>query len=133
MTEISRARFALDRARVEPIPNVSLQGLVNVLDNGIGGKPDGSVVLSVPIPIFNRNQGATIKAQHEIAAAEQSLQQVELDLQNRLAPTFERYANARNQVERYRTTILPVAQESLDLTRKMYEAGEAGFLVLLTA
>jgi len=133
MTQMTRARATLDRARVESIPNVSVQGVVNVVDNGIGGRPDGSLALSIPIPVFNRNQGAILKAQHEIAAAEQAFQQVELDLQNRLALTFERYANARNQVERYRTTILPAAQESLDLTRKMYEAGEASFLVLLTA
>jgi cobalt-zinc-cadmium efflux system outer membrane protein len=36
-------------------------------------------------------------------------------------------------VERYRDAILPVAEESLELTRKMYELGEAGYLALLTA
>lgn len=133
VTEIDRARFALERARVEPIPNVSVQGLVNAVDNGIGGRPDGAISLSMPIPVFNRNQGTILRARHEIAAAEQALEQVELGLQSRLAPTFERYANSRNQVERYRNAILPAAQESLDLTRKMYEAGEAGFLALLTA
>lgn len=133
MTDIGRARFALDRANVEPVPNVTLQGLVNVIDNGIGGKTDAGINISVPIPVWNRNQGAVLRAQHEIAAAEQALQKLELGLQSRLAPTFERYANARNQVERYRAAILPAAQESLELTRKMYEAGEANFLYLLTA
>ncbi|MCO6435967.1 MAG: TolC family protein [Phycisphaerae bacterium] len=133
MSEISRARAALERARVEPIPNVNVQGLINVVDNGIAGKPDAGVAVSIPIPVFNRNQGAVLKAQHEIAAAEQALQQLELGLQTRLAPVFERYDNARNQVERYRQAILPAAQESLELTRKMYEAGEANFLSLLTA
>jgi cobalt-zinc-cadmium efflux system outer membrane protein len=133
MTDITRARAALERARVEPVPNVSLQGLVNVVDNGIGGKPDAGVMVSIPIPVFNRNQGTILKAQHEIAAAEQALQQLELSLLGRLAPTYERYANARNQVERYRAAILPAAQESLDITRKMYEVGEANFLSLLTA
>lgn len=133
VTEVSRARLALARARVEPIPNLNFQGVVNIIDNGIGGRPDGSVALTMPIPVFNRNQGAVFKAQHDVAAAEHALRQVELDLQSRFATTFERYANARNQVERYQSAILPVAQESLDLTRAIYEAGEAGFLVLLTA
>lgn len=133
MSEISRARAVLDRARVEPIPNVSVQGIVNVVDNGIGGKPDAGVAVSIPIPVFDRNQGAILKAQHGIAAAEHALHQLELGMQTRLAPIFERYSNARNQVERYRQAILPAAQESLDLTRKMYEAGEASFLSLLTA
>jgi cobalt-zinc-cadmium efflux system outer membrane protein len=46
---------------------------------------------------------------------------------------FEAYANARNQVSRYRDTILPAAEESLTLTRQMYQAGEANYLGLLTA
>jgi cobalt-zinc-cadmium efflux system outer membrane protein len=50
-----------------------------------------------------------------------------------LAPTFERLANARNQVQRYRNLILPAAEESLQLTRTMYEAGESTYLGLLTA
>lgn len=129
---ISRARYALERARVEPRPNLYVQGLVNVIDNGIGGRPDGAIGVAMPVPIFNRNQGAITQAQHEVVATQQALARLELDLQNRLAPTFERYANARNQVERYRATILPTAQESLDLTRRAYEGGELNFIALLT-
>jgi len=132
-TEISRARWALQRACVEPTPNVTVQGLMNFIDNGIDGKPDAGVSVSVPIPVFNRNQGAILAAQHQVTAAEQALQQLELGLQHRLAPIYERFANARHQVERYRVAILPAAQESLDLTRRLYEAGEASFLSLLTA
>lgn len=133
MTDINRARSTLERARVEPIPNVSVLGLVNVIDKGIGNRPDGAIGLSMPIPVFNRNQGTILKAQHEIVAAERNLQQLELGLESRLAAVYEQYSNARNQVERYRDAILPAAEESLELTRKMYIAGEAGFLALLTA
>jgi cobalt-zinc-cadmium efflux system outer membrane protein len=133
VAELERARLAIDRARVQPIPNVTFQGLVNWQDNGIGGKPDGGVALSVPLPIFDKNQGAIMRAEREAAAARYAVSQVELDLQNRLAPVFEAFANARNQVSRYRDTILPAAEESLTLTRQMYQAGEANYLGLLTA
>ncbi|BBO36048.1 TolC family protein [Lacipirellula parvula] len=130
---ISRARAAIERERVEPVPNVTVQGLVNWMDNGINGKPDGGVAVSVPIPVFNRNQGGVARAQAELVAASRARDQLELDLRNRLAPTFERYANARNQVVRYRDVILPAADESLDLTRKTYTAGETNYVALLTA
>ena len=133
VAELERARLAINRARVQPIPNVTFQGLVNWQDNGIGGKPDGGVALSVPLPIFDKNQGAIMRAEREAAAARYAVSQVELDLQNRLAPVFEAYANACNQVSRYRETILPAAEESLTLTRQMYQAGEANYLGLLTA
>ena len=118
---------------MEPIPNVNVQGLVNVIDNGIGGRTDGGVAISMPLPVFNRNQGAVARAFHEQVAAREALAQLELDLQNRLAPVFEQYANARNQVQRYNEIILPAAQEALELTQKMYGAGEANYTTLLTA
>jgi cobalt-zinc-cadmium efflux system outer membrane protein len=130
---VQRARAAVDRERVEPIPNVTVQGLVNWQDNGIGGKPDGGLAVSIPIPVFNRNQGGVARAQQELVAASRAVSQLELDLQNRLAPVFERYANARNQVTRYRDVILPAADESLGLTRKTYTAGESNYTTLLTA
>ncbi|MBL9164264.1 MAG: TolC family protein [Planctomycetaceae bacterium] len=133
MIEIERANVALQRARVEPVANVSVEGLVNWRDNGIGGKPDGGVAVSVPIPVFNRNQGAIAQANHEVMAARQALNELELSLQKRLAATYEQYSNARAQEERYREMILPSAEESLSLTRKMYSAGEANFIALLTA
>jgi cobalt-zinc-cadmium efflux system outer membrane protein len=131
--EVERARLSLERARVEPVPNVNLQGLVNWQDNGIGGKPDGGVAVSVPLPLFNRNQGAIARASQEYVAAREAVVQLELDLKNRLAPVFERYANAKIQFNRYQEIILPAAQESLDLTRKMYSAGETAYTTLLTA
>lgn len=131
--EVDRARLALERARVEPVSNVNVQGLVNWQDNAIGGKPDGGVAVSVPVPIFNRNQGAISRAEHELIAASRALSETELDLQNRLAPIFEQYANARNQVERYRKIILPAAEEALNLTRTAYSAGETDYTALLTA
>ena len=133
MIEIERSNVALQRARVEPVSNVNVEGLVNWRDNGIGGKPDGGVAVSVPIPVLNRNQGAIAQANHELMASRQALNELELSLQKRLAIAFEQYSNARTQADRYGAIILPSAEESLALTRKMYSAGEANYIALLTA
>jgi outer membrane protein, heavy metal efflux system len=131
--EIERARWAAERARVEKTPNLMVQGLMNWQDNGIGGRPDGAIQVGVPLPLWNRNQGAMVQASQEAAAAERALDQLELELQRRLAPVYERYANALNQVEKYRTRILPTAKESVQLVHRSYEAGETGYINLLTA
>lgn len=131
--EIGRTRFVLQRARVEPRPNVNVQGLVNWIDNGIGGKPDAALQVTVPVPLWNRNQGAVLRAERELTAAQAALSQRELDLQNRLAPVLERYNNARQQVDRYRLQILPAAEEALRLTRQVYGIGEINYVTLLTA
>jgi outer membrane protein, heavy metal efflux system len=133
MMELDRARVALERERVQPIPNVNFQGLVNWQDNGIGGKPDGGVAVMVPIALFDRNQGAIMRAESDIASARMAVAQLELELQDRLAPIFEQYSNSSNQVSRFHESILPAASESLELTRQMYQAGEMNYLGLLTA
>ena len=69
----------------------------------------------------------------ELTAAERGVQQVELDLQNRLAPVFERYASSTVRVRRYRESILPAAEKSLELGRRGYSDGEFPFLNLLNA
>ena len=131
--EVERARLVLERARVEPTPNVTVQGLMNWRDNGIGGRPDGGVAVTVPLPLFNRNQGAIARAEHELIAARQALTETQLGLQSRLAPVYEQYANARNQVERYHEFILPAAKESLDLMQELYRTGETNYTALLTS
>ncbi len=131
LAEAERARWAYQRARVEPIPNPSLQ--VSVAGDTSNGDTLTGVQLGIPIPLFNRNQGRIRQAYAEIAAAEQQLGRIELGLQERLATVYRRYANGRQQVERYTTSILPSAERSLGLTRSSYEAGQVGYLSLLTA
>src|SRR5262249_22713443 len=127
-----RARAALVRARREPIPNFRFQGGV-MQDQGINGKTDGIIQALLPLPIINHNQGAISQAQAELAAAERAVQQVGLDLQNRLAPVFERYSSAAFRVRNYRESILPAAEKLLELARRGYAAGEFPFLNLLIA
>lgn len=133
LAEIERARWEAERARVQKTPNVTVQGLVNWRDNGIGGGSDGGITVGIPLPVWDRNQGGVIQAAQEAVAAERALEQLEMSLQHRLAPVFERYANAASQVAKYQTRILPVSRQSLELLRKSYQAGETGYINLLTA
>jgi cobalt-zinc-cadmium efflux system outer membrane protein len=132
MAAIERARCNLARQQFEPRPNVLIEGLINWRDNGTGGDANGAIVVALPIPIWNKNQGGIREARHQLVAVQQELGQVELALQNRLAPVYERYRNAREQVDRYQDRILPKAAETLELTRQTYELGEVSFINLLT-
>jgi len=133
VASIDRARTNLRRQQIETRPNVSVQGLVNWRDNGTSGDPNAGIAVTVPIPVRNRNQGAIQEARYQVYAAEQQFTQRQLELRQRLATVFEKYSNAQLQSERYREAILPKAEETLNLVRKTYESGEAGFLLLLTS
>ena len=128
---VYRARVALQRARVEPIPNVFVQ---------IGAQYDYSsdfavagLQVGVPLPVFNANQGNIRSAEAEVIAAEREVDRIRLELEHRLAATMERYANARYEVERSSKFILRDTKEALDLVTEGYGKGQLRYLRFLTA
>jgi cobalt-zinc-cadmium efflux system outer membrane protein len=132
LAAIDRARCQLQRQLIETRPNINVGGLINWRDNGTGGDANGALVVSLPIPLWNQNQGAIAEARHQLTAAQRELEKVELGLAQRLAPVFERYSNAAEQVERYRNRILPRSAETLQMSRQSYELGEVDIVNLLT-
>ena len=136
--ELDQARARVEEARceharqcVEWIPNVEV-ALWTKYDATVHDTL-ADVGVAFPLPVFDRNQGNIVKAEAELIAAQRELRRVELDLHNRLTVSFEEYATARWQVDAYRSTILPSAQKSLEMTRIGYREGEFGYLTLLTA
>ncbi len=130
-TRVERASIVLRRAKKEPIPNVDLS--VSVRHNNITNSDVANVQVGIPIPIFNKNQGNIRAAEAEWVAACNDVKRIELDLQDRLAVAYRRYANARQQVKRYSQRMVPRAERSLKLVTDGYEKGQVKYLTLLTA
>jgi cobalt-zinc-cadmium efflux system outer membrane protein len=131
MAEFSRAQMALQRARVEPVPDVATQFSVQ-FDNATEDTIVG-VQMGVPLPIWNRNQGGIRQAEAEVTQARRNADRVELDLKQRLAAAFQEYSTARAQAEAYSTQILPRARETFELVQRGYRLGELGYLDFLSA
>lgn len=129
--EIQRTRWAYQRAQAEKKSNLTFQGIVQ--DDRSVDATNGAIQLTMPIPIWNRNQGGITQAGHEALAAARALEKLELDLQQRLASVFQRYQTARAQVDRYSQAIVPNSRENLDLVRRAFAAGEYDFLQMLVA
>jgi cobalt-zinc-cadmium efflux system outer membrane protein len=130
LADISRARAAIARACVEPVPDVTAQ-LAMQYDNATQD-PIAGVQIGMPIPVWNRNQGGIGRARHELTAASRRLDAVELDLTGKLAERMRQFETAKAQADAYQSGILRRADENLDLVRQSYEAGESGYLELLT-
>ncbi len=128
---VERARCALARECAQRIPNLDVQ--VGVQHDNATGYDIANVQFGLPLPLFNRNQGNIARAQAELVAADSEVQRVELELRDRLAVAFQQYSDARQQVDAYKSSILPNAQASLDLVRSGYQRGEVGYLTVLTA
>ena len=128
---LDRAAIVIRRAKKEPVPNFDLS--VSLRRNNLTGSDNANVQLGIPIPVFDRNQGSISAAEAEWIAASRDYERIELDLQDRLAVAWRRFANARQQVERYGKRMVPRSKKSLQLVRNAYENGQVKYLTLLTA
>jgi cobalt-zinc-cadmium efflux system outer membrane protein len=128
---VERAQLLSERARKEPIPNVTVgAGYVRQNQNR---SDDWTIGVSVPVPLWNRNQGNILAAQAQVGEAVQEVGRVENELTDRVAGAFRDYAAARQRAERYRTAILPRAKEAYELSVKAYQGGLFEYLRVLEA
>jgi len=131
MANVERARRALSRASVEAVPNINAQ-LRAVYDDSTNDT-FATVLLRLPVPLWNRNQGGIRQAQAEVTQALRNVERVELNLNQRLADSFRQYSDAHITATTYAADILPRAQRTFDLVQQGYTQGEVGYLDLLAA
>jgi len=129
--QVGIARMTLKRQRVQAIPDVTVQ-VVGERDH-TNDYSTVSTLLAMPVPVFNRYQGAVYNAYYDLARAENEVQRTILVLRDLFSSSLRDYANSRSDVLRLRQEILPRARKNLELTTKGYDAGELQLLDLLNA
>jgi cobalt-zinc-cadmium efflux system outer membrane protein len=130
--EVARAQWALERAVVEPIPNINvLGGYQRQVD--FPPQDQGLMQVMLEVPLFDRNQGNIRSARADIASSRASLRSIELDLATQTAQTIANYRTAQRLVAWYEEYILPKARETVQVTQQLYARGEVSFLSLLQA
>ncbi len=97
---VERARIGTHRARRQNIPDVDV--MTTVSHDNQTGDDVASVLVGIPIPVFNRNQGNILTADAELVSVHSDVERIELVLRDRLAVAYRRYDNARQQSERAR-------------------------------
>jgi cobalt-zinc-cadmium efflux system outer membrane protein len=92
----------------------------------------GVVGLSVPLPLFDRNKGATAAAAAELTAAEARLRSAELDAQSEGRGAVAQARSAAGRLSAAETGA-KAAHEAYDLTRIGYDRGKLSLTDLLAA
>jgi len=113
-------------------PNITISaGVVN--NQELGGINQALLGLSVPIPLFDRNQGHLQEAVSRQYKAQDELRALRTRLETQLATQYERLIAAKQASESLRSEILPGAQSAFDAANKGFTAGKFGFLDVLDA
>lgn len=120
--DISRAQLLLQRAEVEPIPNVTVQGGYQYFQTQPHNA--GLVGLYLDIPIWNRNQGNIMAAGASVRRSVAQREQITNSLVRQLADALSRFHAANEQVKRYEEGILPDAKRTLTLVQSAYAKGQ---------
>ena len=123
------AQVGVDRA--QRMPDLTLI-VGNKRDDAIG-RSQTVVGLSVPLPVFNRNQGSLQASLSRAEKARAELEAERLRLHQGLTNAYQRAQLSREQVRSMRENILPAAQRVFDSAVIGFEAGKFGFLDVLDA
>ena len=130
--EIDRSRYLLRRAQVEPYPNVTVYaGYQYQIQPALHNM--GLLSLSVPVPIWNQNQGNIASAHASVNRAHADVEQVQNVIARQMADAGGRYRVSDQQAKRFESKIVPKAREGVKIIQEGFAQGQFDFLRLLQA
>jgi outer membrane protein, heavy metal efflux system len=88
---------------------------------------------SIPIPIFDQNQGSIYKAKADIARSEQEYLETQLYLENKLSQSHKELVRAYEEVSRLKTRVVDSAENAFELAKEGYLQGKFEYLEMLDA
>jgi outer membrane protein, heavy metal efflux system len=91
------------------------------------------VGLSIPIPIFDTNQGATLEARERLSKSKEESRAVWLKVVNNLAETYQRLSRAHMEATDLARHVLPGAEEAFKASEEGFRHGKFDYLNLLDA
>jgi cobalt-zinc-cadmium efflux system outer membrane protein len=93
----------------------------------------GLGISSIPIPIFNRNQGEIARAQSEQVRSQLLADAAQTQVVQDVESAYAEFTSARERLHMYEQTYLGFAKESLDIEEFSFHKGGASILDFLDA
>lgn len=129
LREVRAAELRL--AEANAVPDITASAGVRQTP-GIGGVTFLAGV-SVPIPIFNQNQGEIARAQAELRRVEQDRRQAEIERSQELVSAWTNWQSAWQEAASIKTLSLPQAETAYRQALAGYRSGAFEYLEVLDA
>ncbi|UVL55301.1 TolC family protein [Pseudomonas sp. B21-035] len=129
--QIDQREAALGLARSQRIPDLTVS--VGSQYSETDRERINVVGLSVPIPLFDRNQGNVLAAARRADQARDQRNGAELRLRSEVVQALAQWSTAASEVQTFDRSILPSAQQALDAATRGFERGKFAFLDVLDA
>ena len=130
-TEIQKHQATLDLEHARAIGDLSVGAGVRRFNE----TDDNAFVvgLSIPLPLFDRNQGGKQEAAYQLSIARQEQKAAWRTLQNDFNQAYQEYANAYHQAVSLKTEVLPAAREMFNAAQEAYKQGKVDYMNVLDA
>jgi len=130
-SEIQKSRAALDLEHSKAIGDLSVGAGVRRYN----ATDDNAFVvgLSIPLPLFNRNQGGKKEAAYQLSMARQKQKAALRALLNDFNQTYQQCATAYHQALSLKNDVLPAAREMFNAAQEAYKQGKIDYMNVLDA
>lgn len=131
VSEIRLREAELRTAEAKKVPNLGLKGGARWLE----GPEEESFLFgfSIPLPLFDRNQGGREEARAMIAKAQAAETTSETRLRATLFTLHQELLHAAHRLDSLEKDIVPRSEESVELSQEGFNRGAFSFLDLLDA
>ena len=131
VVQIDKSDASLGSEKAQRIPDLTVS-VGSQYDRSVRERVN-TVGLSMPLPLFDRNQGNILSASRRADQARDQRNAVELRLRSETQTAVNQWATAMQEVESYDKTILPSAQQAVETATRGFEMGKFGFIEVLDA
>lgn len=128
---VEASAAALDVEKSKRYPDITLTGGVS-RDNEVG-RNKVQMGISIPLPLFDRNQGNVYAAKMQSYRAQDNYRETQTRLTADLIRAASRYDVAASSARDYAVSVLPASRKAYEAARKGLEAGKFGYLEVLDA
>jgi cobalt-zinc-cadmium efflux system outer membrane protein len=137
--EKSRGEADITLADADCIPNltagISLRRDSTSIDvGGIENKDTEYTIalkLSMPIPVFDRNQSGVMEAKARRSNSENRLVAATRNVERDVETAYANLLNTEKIISLYKSGVIPQLEENLKLTQEAYRLGEVGILAVI--
>ncbi len=129
--EMEQRSAALDLEKAKAIPDVTIsagwQRFGDTRDNA------AIVGVSIPLPLFDRNQGGVLEAKSKEAKAREESRAAELKAHAALADAYQSLSSSLAAASGLKEQVLPAARLAFETAQEGYREGKFSFLDVLDA
>lgn len=129
--EMEQRKAAVELEKAGSIPDITVSGVVQRFSD----TDDSAFVIgiSIPIPLFDRNQGGVKEARYRLAKAREEYREAEQKAGADLAEAYRALVFSHAEATSLVNDVLPAAQAAFDASEEGYREGKFDFLTFLDA